>query len=76
MAIQSEYVENGQRIRHYSDQNFKIRQIETNIIYEDAVDVLPCRYTYEETNEPIEAPDEGEENPDTVALNIILGKDE
>ena len=76
MAIQSEYVENGERIRHYSDQNFKIRQIETNIIYDDAVDVLPCRYTYEETNEPIETPDEGEENPDTVALNIILGKDE
>lgn len=30
-----------------------IRQIETGAIYEDAVDVLPCRYTYEETNEGI-----------------------
>lgn len=75
MAVQFEYVENGERIRHYSDRNFKIRQIETGVIYDDAVDVLPCRYTYEETNEPIET-DQSEENPDTVALNIILGKEE
>lgn len=42
------------RVRHYSDEGFKIRQVETGIIYEDAVDVLPCKYTYEETDEPIE----------------------
>lgn len=30
-----------------------IRQIETGEIYYDAVDVLPCRYTYEETDQPI-----------------------
>ena len=75
MAVQFEYVENGERIRHYSDRDFKIRQIETGVIYDDAVDVLPCRYTYEETNEPIEV-DESEENPDTQALNIILGEEE
>ena len=75
MAIQFEYVENGERIRHYSDLNFKIRQIETGVIYDDAVDVLPCRYTYEVTNEPIET-DQSEENPDTQALNIILGEEE
>lgn len=75
MAIQFEYVENGERIRHYSDRNVKIRQIETGVIYDDAVDVLPCRYTYEETNEPIET-DQSEENPDTQALNIILGEEE
>lgn len=52
MIIQ-EYVEDGARVRHYSDEGYKIRQVETGIIYEDAVDVLPCRYTYEETEEPI-----------------------
>lgn len=52
--ILTEFVENETRIRHYSDQYLKIRQVETGIIYEDAVDYLPCRYTYEETSEPIE----------------------
>lgn len=42
------------RIRHYSDQNLKIRQVETGRIYDDAVDNYPCRWTYEETDEPIE----------------------
>lgn len=41
------------RVRHYSDIGMMIRQIETGIIYQDAVDKIPCRYTYEETDEPI-----------------------
>lgn len=41
------------RVRHYSDANMMIRQIETGIIYQDAVDKIPCRYTYDETDEPI-----------------------
>lgn len=49
--IQTEMI--GERIRHYSDNGMKIRQIETDILYEDAVDYVPCRYTYEETEEPI-----------------------
>ena len=56
--IREELIENGERIRHWSDLNFKIRQIETGIIYDDAVDVIPCKYTYEETNEPIEEEEE------------------
>ena len=71
MAVQFEYVENGERIRHYSDRNFKIRQIETGVIYDDAVDVLPCRYTYEETNEPIE----DIELTSDEALEIITGQE-
>lgn len=49
-----EQIENGERERRYSDKNMKLRQIETGNIYEDAVDVIPCRYTYEETDNPIE----------------------
>lgn len=52
--IIEEYIEDNTRVRHYSDENLKIRQIETNIIYDDAVDVVPCKYTYEETDIPIE----------------------
>jgi hypothetical protein len=52
--IIEEYIEDNTRVRHYSDENLKIRQIETGIIYDDAVDVIPCKYTYEETDIPIE----------------------
>ena len=44
---------NGTRIYHYSDQNMKIRQNETNILYADALDIIPCPYTYTETDIPI-----------------------
>ena len=50
-----ELVDNNTRERRYSDQSVMIRQIETGDIYEDAVDVIPCKYTYEETDIPIES---------------------
>ena len=40
--------------RTYSDENFKIRQIETDVLYDEAIDVEDSNYTYEETNIPIE----------------------
>lgn len=39
-------------VKHYSDSGFKIRQVETGILYDEANDVVPCRYTYEETDIP------------------------
>lgn len=56
--LQSELIENGERIHHWSDAGLKIRQVETGIVYDDAVDVMPCLYSYEETDEPIEEADE------------------
>lgn len=50
--IVTEKIEND-RVRHYSDKGFMIRQVETDILYEDAVDNEPCKYSYEETDEPI-----------------------
>lgn len=50
--IVEEITEDG--ILHYSDNGLKIRQIETGIIFDTADDLYPCKYTYEETNEPIE----------------------
>ena len=38
----------------YSNNNVKIRQIETNTLWNDAINVKPCQYTYEETNEPLD----------------------
>ena len=40
--------------RTYSDENYKIRQIETGAIYDEAIDVENAEYTYEETEEKIE----------------------
>lgn len=48
--IQAEMLNNATLIRHYSDQGFKILQVETGILYEEAIDILPCKYHYEETN--------------------------
>ena len=57
MIIQKPFEQVGSEmplIRTYSDLGMKIRQVETGYVYDDAVDVSPCRYTYEETDEPIE----------------------
>lgn len=40
--------------RTYSDENKYIKQLPTNIIYSEAIDVENAPYTYEETNEVIE----------------------
>ena len=55
MAVISENIKVGERtlIRHKSDSNKFIRQVETGIEYASAVDVIPCRYTYEETEKDI-----------------------
>lgn len=45
------------RIKHYSDEDLIIRQIETGNEYAEAVDVYPCPYTYEETDKPIPQPE-------------------
>lgn len=49
---------NDKFIRHYSDSGKRIRQVETGVVYDDAVDVLPCRYTYVETDEKAATEDE------------------
>lgn len=45
--------------RTYSDEGYKIKQIETGFIYDEAIDVENAPYTYEETEEKVE---EGETN--------------
>jgi hypothetical protein len=59
--IQVEYLNDGTLIKHYSDKGFLLLQQETGIKYADPIDVVPCRYTYIETNEREEGGDEGEE---------------
>ena len=40
--------------RTYSDQGYRIKQIETSNVYDEAIDVEDTPYTYEETDIPIE----------------------
>ena len=56
--IKTEYLNEGTLIKHYSDAGFMLLQVETGIKYADPVDVVPCRYTYEETDELIETDEE------------------
>ena len=55
MAIQTEYVTQGNRtlIKHKSDAGKFLVQIETGVEYAEAVDVIPCPYTYEESEREI-----------------------
>lgn len=38
----------------YSDEGYRIKQIETSNVYDEAIDIEDAPYTYEETDIPIE----------------------
>lgn len=67
--LRSEVIADG-RTRFWSDRGMKIRQIETGILYEDAINNAP--YTYEETDIPIE-PDEPNAEDKAEAYDILVG---
>jgi hypothetical protein len=46
-------INNKQFIKTYSDENKYILQVETGHKYSEAFDVVPLRYTYQETDEVI-----------------------
>lgn len=59
MIKQEEKTFGSRKLLHtYSDSNKYILQVETNVKYDEAYDVIPCRYTYVETNEKIEREEE------------------
>ena len=64
-----ERIEGRDLEKRYSNTGMMIRQIETDVLYPEAVDVIPCPYTYEETDIPID-----EEFLDSQeALDVIFG---
>ena len=46
-------IENRELLHTYSDNNKYILQVETSNIYDEAYDVIPCKYTYTEMEEEI-----------------------
>jgi hypothetical protein len=49
--ILTEYLNNGTLIKHYSDKGYLLLQNETGMKYFEPVDIVPCPYTYTETEE-------------------------
>lgn len=56
--ILTELLNDGKLIRHYSDKGVMLLQVETGVKYSDPVDVVPCKYTYTETDELIKEDNE------------------
>ena len=46
-------INNKELLHTYSDNNKYILQVETNVEYNEAYDVIPRKYTYTETEEII-----------------------
>ena len=61
--ILTEYLNEGTLIKHYSDKGFLLLQNETGAKYAEPIDVVPCMYTYTETDEYTQGEEdiEGEE---------------
>lgn len=54
MIKQEKIIINNKELLHtYSDNNKYILQVETNVKYNEAYDIIPCKYTYKETKEEI-----------------------
>lgn len=75
MIIKEEYKTRSDGVklfRTYSDENRKIIQNETGIVFSEAIDVENAPYTYCESTEVIEVAEMTAEE----ALSIILGGEE
>lgn len=80
MVIKKEYATRKDGVRlmiSYSDGGKKIRQEQTGILYDSAIDVENAPYTYTETSEPVEEPIDPEYHepdiPAQDALDAIFG---
>lgn len=76
--IRTELLNNGTLIRHWSDAGVMLLQVETGEKYSEAIDIFPCRYTYEETGELVESDDteNSELEEKAHAYDIIVGAEE
>lgn len=52
--------------RTYSDEEYRIKQIETGIIYDEAIDIEGINYTYIETEEKIVKKENIQSEKDTI----------
>lgn len=78
--IVTEYLRDGTLVKHYSDSGYLMEQVETGARYGEAVDVVPCPYTYVETDEREETEEEAVEMTESeekaLAYDILMGVSE
>lgn len=56
--IKTEYLNDGTLIKHYSNAGYLLLQNETGAKYAEPIDLIPCQYTYTETNELVDGDEE------------------
>ena len=62
MTVETIVIDGKEFIHTFSDL-YKIKQIETGALYIDALDLIPSKYTYEETEEVLPFEEMGLPNP-------------
>ena len=58
MITQEQIEINGKVFIHTYSDMYMLKQVETGVLYEEAYDKMPCRYTYEETDIELEKEEE------------------
>lgn len=58
----------------YSDEGYKIHKLNTEEIYDEAIDVENAPYEYEETTEKIETEEISEVEQKAKAYDILVGE--
>lgn len=58
MITQEQIEINGNEFLHTYSDMYMLRQVETGVLYIEALDLIPCKYTYVESEEllPVEEP--------------------
>ena len=70
--IKTEYLNDETLIKHYSDAGYLLLQNETGAKYAEPIDLVPCQYTYTETNELVDGNEEISEDEFFNMLEEVL----
>lgn len=70
--IKTEYLNDNTLIKHYSDAGYLLLQNETGAKYAEPIDLVPCQYTYTETDELIDGDEEISEKEFFNMLEEVL----
>lgn len=53
MITQEEVILNGKTFLHTYSDTYVLEQVETGVLYDEAYDIIPCVYTYVESEEEL-----------------------
>ncbi len=65
MITQEEVIINGKNFLHTLSDKYVLEQVETGVRYDEAYDLIPCQYTYLETDDELPVADAIEELQET-----------